>query len=152
VLFLANPLKPLFPFSLAIDPAFSFALQLNQESGNQPYEEIAMAEIATRLPLSLDEVFAIAGGREVSCLVELAHRDIIEIEKAGGREGYLLTAAFHFQLDGEPYLVSKPYVFGYQDESPEVTVANRKMANGRLRRDYRRLHDARIEIQPRYFE
>jgi hypothetical protein len=117
----------------------------------------AMAEPITRLPLSLDEIFAIAAGRPARGTVELTTRYIIEKPHSDSgttieRAGYLLTAEFSVQIGDESYLVAKPYVFGYEAEIPEVTVANRKIANGRLRRDYRRLHQAGFGIEPRYFE
>lgn len=116
-----------------------------------------MVETATRLPLSLDEIFTIARGKPTDCSVELAEQRIIELsgpgaEPAAGRQGYLLAAAFRFRIEGEPYQVLKPYVLGYDDELQEVAVASRKIANGRLRRDYGRLRDAGIEIVPNYFE
>jgi hypothetical protein len=116
-----------------------------------------MTEPITRLPLSLDEIFTIAGGRQTRGTVELTSRHIIEKPNSytgttTERAGYLLTADFSLQIEEESYLVAKPYVFGYEAEIPEVTVANRKIANGRLRRDYRRLHQAGFRIEPRYFE
>lgn len=71
----------------------------------------------------------------------------------GAKEGtYLLTAHFRFTVNGEPYRVSKPCVEGFRDEPAEAALANRKIANERLRRDYRRLQEAGFALEPRYFE
>ena len=112
-----------------------------------------MAEIATRVPLSLDDIMSIAAGKQVNAAVEPVTIEIIEKTTATeGRERYLLSADFHFQIDGESYLVSIPYTMGEHDEPPEVATAVRKIANSRLRRDCGRLHQAGIEMEPRYFE
>ncbi|MEJ2033556.1 MAG: hypothetical protein P8Y63_11060 [Deltaproteobacteria bacterium] len=115
-----------------------------------------MVEIEAGLPLSLDDVMTIAAGKRARLSVELATRPVIDRAPAeiGGSEAeaYLLTAHFHFNIDGEPYRVSKPYVEGFQDEPGETAVAHRKIANERLRRDYRRLQEAGFEIESRYFE
>lgn len=115
-----------------------------------------MAEVATALPLSLDDVMTIAAGKQASLSVALAARPILDRapDEMGGtaEESYLLTAHFRFTVNGEPYRVSKPYVEGFRGEPAEAALANRKIANERLRRDYRRLQEAGFNIAPRYFE
>jgi hypothetical protein len=87
----------------------------------------AMVEIEAGLPLSLDGVMTIAAGKRARLSVELATRPIIDRAPAeiGGSEAeaYLLTAHFHFNIDGEPYRVSKPYVEGFQDEPGETAIS-----------------------------
>jgi hypothetical protein len=117
-----------------------------------PRKEVIMAEVVTRLPLSLDDIMTLASDKQIGASVELATRKIIEKTGTGGKEAYLLSADFRFRINNESYMVSIPYLVGEQAETPEVAVANRKIANSRLRRDYRRLHSAGIEIDPRYFE
>jgi hypothetical protein len=116
-----------------------------------------MVEAATQTPVTLDDLLAMARDRPISVEVKLATRQIIEkvllelgeIEQV---ESYLLSADFNFRMDNEPYRISIIYVQGYKAEPLEINGANRRIANFRLQRDYRRLQEAGIAVEEKYFE
>ncbi len=68
------------------------------------------------------------------------------------QDAFLFNAEFHFQVDGEPYDVSKTYATGLHTASVEVIRGIRNIANARLRRDYDRLTKAGILVEKKNFE
>ena len=64
---------------------------------------------------------------------------------------YLLFGDFHCECDGEVSTISKIYVYGTAEESVATGQVNKGVANERLKMDYRRLKDARIKFEEKYF-
>jgi hypothetical protein len=48
-------------------------------------------------------------------------------------------------------LVTKVYMFGSSEESPDSVKINKSIANARLKMDYQRLKDAKISFEEKYF-
>jgi hypothetical protein len=70
-------------------------------------------------------------------------RDEIEI--------YLLIADYTFSLRQDTGEVSKVYVYGSTGESLNEVKINLSIANERLKMDYKRLQQAHIKFEERYF-
>ena len=68
------------------------------------------------------------------------------------QEAFLFNAEFRFQVDGEPYRVSKNYATGFHTESVEVARGIRNIANGRLKEDYSRLSTVGISVEKKFFK
>jgi hypothetical protein len=64
---------------------------------------------------------------------------------------YLLLADFRLTADGESCLVTKVYAFGAEGEPLESARVNRNIATERLKMDYKRLKDANIAVDEKYF-
>ena len=64
---------------------------------------------------------------------------------------YLLMADFTLTVEGESCVVTKLYAFGAQGEPLETAGASRSIANARLKMDYKRLKDATIAVDEKYF-
>jgi hypothetical protein len=64
---------------------------------------------------------------------------------------YLLTADYFFKVGKDLKLVSKVYMFGTSEESPNALKVSKSIANERLKMDYRRLKDAKITFEEKYF-
>jgi len=47
--------------------------------------------------------------------------------------------------------VSKVYMYGSLEESPDAAKVNKNIANARLKADYRRLREANITFEEKYF-
>jgi hypothetical protein len=65
---------------------------------------------------------------------------------------YLLIGDFIFKVDGEERKVSKVYMYGSAEESLDAARIDRHIANQRLKMDYQRLKDVKIEVEEKYFE
>jgi len=97
-------------------------------------------------------------GDKTSLEVQLTKRDLIQQvppQHATGmkaeRELYFLAADFLFGAGGSIVTISKVYAYGMPGEPETVEQTNRSIANERLKMDYRRLKDAGIAFQQRYF-
>ncbi len=75
-----------------------------------------------------------------------------EAELVEEKEARIYAALFKFNIDDEIMLVEKTYVIEFITESPEEMMLNRNLANARLKDDYKRLKEAGIEIEEKYFE
>ncbi|MDA8090020.1 MAG: hypothetical protein M0Z61_07345 [Nitrospiraceae bacterium] len=78
------------------------------------------------------------------------HPDETE-ESVGTIEMYLLCADYAFRTGRLEKVVSKPYVYACLEESLGESRINRSIANERLKMDYRRLKDADIEFEEKFF-
>jgi hypothetical protein len=56
-----------------------------------------------------------------------------------------------FRVGGEVQNVTKVYMFGSLESSQDVTKVDRNIANERLKMDYKRLRDANITFEEKYF-
>jgi len=66
-------------------------------------------------------------------------------------EMYLLTADYIFKVGKDMKLVSKVYMLGSSEESPDDMRVNTSIANARLKVDYQRLRYANISLEEKYF-
>jgi hypothetical protein len=64
---------------------------------------------------------------------------------------YLLLADFTLTAEGESSVVTKVYAFGAQGEPLEHARVSRSIATARLKMDYKRLKDANIAVDEKYF-
>ncbi len=64
---------------------------------------------------------------------------------------YLLIGAYTFRVGKDVKQVSKVYVYGSLDEPPGIFMVNTNIANARLKMDYKRLRDANIKVEEKYF-
>ena len=64
---------------------------------------------------------------------------------------YLLLGDFTLTVEGESCVVTKVYAFGAQGEPLEAAGASRSIATARLKMDYKRLKDANIAVDEKYF-
>jgi len=107
----------------------------------------------------IEDFIALAkGGKEVNLTVELKKRRVVQRvppgiteDLKGEVEMYLLTVDYFFRVGKDMKLVTKVYMFGSSEESPDVLKVNTSIANARLETDYRRLKDAKIMFEEKYF-
>jgi hypothetical protein len=64
---------------------------------------------------------------------------------------YLLLADFTLTAEGESSVVTKVYAFGALGEPLDSTNVSRSIATARLKMDYKRLKDANIAVDDKYF-
>jgi hypothetical protein len=64
---------------------------------------------------------------------------------------YLLIADFTLAAEGDSCVVSKVYAFGAEKEPLESAQVNRSIAAERLKMDYKRLKEAGIAVDEKYF-
>jgi hypothetical protein len=72
-------------------------------------------------------------------------------EMKGELDMYLLIGDYSFTVGGETKKVSKIYVYGSSEESLNDAKINKSIANERLKMDYKRLQDAKITLEEKYF-
>jgi hypothetical protein len=107
----------------------------------------------------IEDFIALAkGGKGVSLTVELKKRRVaqrvppgITEDMKGEVEMYLLTVDYFFKVGKDMKLVTKVYMFGSSEESLDALKVNTSIANARLEMDYRRLKDAKIMLEEKYF-
>lgn len=107
----------------------------------------------------LEDVIRIANeGKRVDMEVELNKLPMIQEmypreagETTHNISTYLLIAYFNFKIDVQSYKFSKVYMFSTTDESLVTTEMNKDTANARLQMDYKRLRDANIHFQEKFF-
>ncbi len=106
----------------------------------------------------LEDVILLAQrGNKIKGEVELLKRPIVlkihpEAQIVEETEAYLLTAKFKFKVGDQTYEIERIYVMGFPSENFEQEKANLNLANARLKEDFKRLKEAGIEIEERYFE
>jgi len=97
-------------------------------------------------------------GKKVSAEVELrrqfvewpAHPDETD-DMSGITSTYLLLGDFECECEGKVATISKIYVYGFASEPVAVRKVNESVANERLKMDYKRLKDAGIEFEEKFF-
>jgi len=97
-------------------------------------------------------------GEDVGVSVELWKEYMpVRVHPAHSEEGksetesYLLIGEYTCSVGKEVHKVPKVYVFGSAEESLEAGRMHKNIANERLKRDYRRLRDAKIKVEEKYF-
>ena len=66
-------------------------------------------------------------------------------------EMYILFGDFTFKVGDEKATLSKSYVYGSHKESLNETKINKNIANERLKKDYKRMREAKIEFEENFF-
>jgi hypothetical protein len=97
-------------------------------------------------------------GKTVNLTVELGKQLVTQQVPPGVTEDmkdevgmYLLVADYFFKVEKDMKLVSKVYILGSSEESPDAVKVNASIANARLKMDYQRLKDAQIKFEEKYF-
>lgn len=97
-------------------------------------------------------------GKTVNLTVELGKKLVSQNVPPGVTEDmkdevgmYLLIADYFFKIGKDMKLVSKVYILGSSEESPDAFKVNKSIANARLSMDYERLKDAKITFEEKYF-
>ena len=107
----------------------------------------------------IEDFIAIAkGGKAVNLSIELRKQLVTQQVPPGVTEDmkdevgmYLLIADYFFKIEKDMKLVSKVYILGSSEESPDAFKVNKSIANARLSMDYERLKDAQITFEEKYF-
>jgi hypothetical protein len=107
----------------------------------------------------IEDFIALAkGGKIVNVQVELGKKLVSQNVPPGVTEDmkdevgmYLLIADYFFKIEKDMKLVSKVYILGSSEESPDAFKVNKNVANARLSMDYERLKDAQIKFEEKYF-
>src|SRR4030043_1036664 len=107
----------------------------------------------------IEDFIALAkGGKTVNVKVELEKKLVSQNVPPGVTEDmkdevgmYLLIADYFFKVEKDMKLVSKVYILGSSEESPDAIKIHTKIANARLSMDYQRLKDAKITFEEKYF-
>ncbi len=113
-----------------------------------------MEKLTTRLEEILEKAKV---AEKKSCSVRIFKQPVKylvhpEAEITEEMEAFLFTADFDFDIDGKRYVVRKVYATEFATESFEAKLACRNLANARLKEDYKRLKEAGIEMEEKYFE
>ena len=66
-------------------------------------------------------------------------------------EFYVLLGEYSFNVEGNVKRVSKPYMYGVSEESTNIVLRERQIANERLKMDFNRLREANITFEEKYF-
>ena len=66
-------------------------------------------------------------------------------------EMYILFGDFTFTVGTEEKTISKSYVYGSYKESLNESKINKNIANERLKMDYKRMGDAKIDFKAKFF-
>jgi hypothetical protein len=72
-------------------------------------------------------------------------------DKRSNNNMYLLIGEYSFTVEGETHKVSKVYAFGTVPHSGDSFEQNMHFANERLKIDYKRFKDVKIEFEEKYF-
>jgi hypothetical protein len=72
-------------------------------------------------------------------------------EFTGSIDSYLLVGEYTCTAEDLEQKITKVYVMGSMEESLSMAKVNSNIANERLRMDYRRLKDAKIKFDEKYF-
>ncbi len=105
-------------------------------------------------PMRLEDFIDLAKkGQEVRAEVELERRMIKEELRTGEEvDAYVLVANYTFMAGKQTGKVSKIYMGGFDEEGPDTSDINRRIANERLKMDYQRLRKANINLEEKFFD
>jgi hypothetical protein len=119
-----------------------------------------MAEVSGKSELVRIEDFIalVKEGKKVDVTVLLRKQIVSQKVHPGETEDmkgeidmYLLLGDYTFRVGNEEKLISKVYMYGSTEESLNDTKINKSIANERLKMDYKRLMEANITIEEKYF-
>jgi len=112
-------------------------------------DELVMLEDFIRLAKEGEDVRVSIKLRKLNipATVHPAHTE----EGKSETESYLLIGDYTCSVREEVQKVPKVYMFGSADESLKAAKMHKNIANERLKRDYRRLREAKIKVEEKYF-
>jgi hypothetical protein len=112
-------------------------------------DELVMLEDFIRLAKEGEDVRVSVKLRKLNipAKVHPAHTE----EGKSETESYLLIGDYTCSVREEVQKVPKVYMFGSADESLKAAKMHKNIANERLKRDYRRLKQAKIKVEEKYF-
>jgi hypothetical protein len=119
-----------------------------------------MAEVSGKNELvRIEDFIALAKeGKKVDVTVLLRKQVVSQKVHPGESEDmkgeidmYLLLGDYTFIVGNEEKLVSKVYMYGSAEESFNDAKISKSIANERLKMDYKRLMEANITIEEKYF-
>ena len=97
-------------------------------------------------------------GKQVDASIELRKKFVSEKVHPGTFEQmkgevdmYLLFGDYTFSAGKEVKKISKIYMYGSSEESRNEANVNISIANARLKMDYKRLRDAKIVFEEKFF-
>jgi hypothetical protein len=97
-------------------------------------------------------------GKDVHAVIQLKRLPVTQKVHPGATEDlrtevdmYLLMADYTFTVEKEIKYVCKVYMYGSMEEPAGAFWVNTNIANARLKADYRRLMDAKITFEEKYF-
>jgi hypothetical protein len=97
-------------------------------------------------------------GKQVNASIELRKKLVSEKVHPGTFEQmkgevdmYLLFGDYTFTVGKDVKKISKIYMYGSSEESRNEANVNKSIANARLKMDYKRLLDAKIILEERFF-
>ena len=97
-------------------------------------------------------------GKQVKASIELRKQLVSEKVHPGATEEmkgevdmYLLFGDYAFTVGKDVKKVSKIYMYGSSEESLNDAKINKSIANERLKMDYKRLLDAKIILEEKFF-
>jgi hypothetical protein len=97
-------------------------------------------------------------GIQIQALIDLQKKDVIPAadphqkpEDAKSNTMYLLIGEYSFTVAGETQKVSKVYAYGTYTYSRDSLKQNMHFANDRLKMDYKRLREAKIKFDEKFF-
>jgi hypothetical protein len=97
-------------------------------------------------------------GKKVDASIELRKKLVSEKvhpgtfnTMKGEVDMYLLFGDYTFSVGKEGKKISKIYMYGSSEESRNEANVNKSIANARLKMDYKRLHDAKIILEEKFF-
>lgn len=97
-------------------------------------------------------------GKQVNASIELRKQLVSQKVHPGETEDmksemdmYLLLGDYTFRVGNEEKLVSKVYMYGSSEESLNDAKINKSIADERLKMDYKRMQDANITFEEKYF-
>jgi hypothetical protein len=116
-----------------------------------------MAEMSELLRIE-DFITLAREGKEVKAEIKLSKQNVTQKvhpgateEMKGEMDMYLLTGNYSFNVGSWKKVVSKIYMYGSAGESMNDAKINISIANERLKVDYKRMHDAKIAFEEKYF-
>jgi hypothetical protein len=97
-------------------------------------------------------------GKQVNASIELRKKFVSEKVHPGTFDQiksevdmYLLFGDYTFSIGKDITKVSKIYMYGSSEESLNEANVNKSIANARLKMDYKRLRDAKIILEEKFF-
>ena len=107
----------------------------------------------------IEDFVALAeAGQKVKVMVQLREQAVTQKvhpeeteEMKQEMEMYILFGDFTFKVGDEKAILSKSYVYGSHKESLNETKINKNIANERLKMDYKRMREAKIEFEEELF-
>ena len=97
-------------------------------------------------------------GEDVNVTIDLRHEFVSQKMHPGDTEKlkgaidmYLLFGDYTFSVGTNTKKVSKSYMYGSTIESTNDAKISKNIANERLKMDYKRLKNAKVELEEKYF-